>query len=164
MKIGKGAMMKCASCGGTFVPSNEPIEFEVRGEVFLIDGVEHLECSTCSEVILDASVGSILQAKANHEYRKTHGYLTGSEIRTIRKGLGLTQEAFEDLLGLGHKTIVRWEKETVVQNRTADKLMRILRDNPEILNTDAFHQASNTGAVTSVSSSNGLIMAPALSL
>lgn len=156
--------MKCASCGGTFVPSNEPIEFEVRGEVFLIDGVEHLECSTCSEVILDASVGSILQAKANHEYRKTHGYLTGSEIRTIRKGLGLTQEAFEDLLGLGHKTIVRWEKETVVQNRTADKLMRILRDNPEILNTDAFHQASNTGAVTSVSSSNGLIMAPALSL
>ncbi|MDR3307841.1 MAG: type II toxin-antitoxin system MqsA family antitoxin [Coriobacteriales bacterium] len=157
-------MMKCASCGGTFVPSNEPIEFEVRGEVFLIDGVEHLECSTCSEVILDASVGSILQAKANHEYRKTHGYLTGSEIRTIRKGLGLTQEAFEDLLGLGHKTIVRWEKETVVQNRTADKLMRILRDNPEILNTDAFHQASNTGAVTSVSSSNGLIMAPALSL
>ena len=53
------------------------------------------------------------------------------QIRGIRQGLGLTQDAFEKLLGVGPKTVVRWEKGTVFQNRSTDSLLRVVAAHPE---------------------------------
>ena len=39
---------------------------------------------------------------------------------------------FEKLIGAGPKTVVRWERGSVFQNRTADTLMRVVRDFPEV--------------------------------
>ena len=49
----------------------------------------------------------------------------------IREGLGLTQQSFEQLLGVGPKTVVRWERGTVFQNRATDSLLRVIRAFPE---------------------------------
>ncbi len=53
------------------------------------------------------------------------------EIRDVRKRLGLTQHAFEKLLGVGPKTVVRWERGTVFQNRSTDSLLRVIDVVPE---------------------------------
>jgi len=44
----------------------------------------------------------------------------------------MSQAAFEELLGVGPKTVIRWEKGTVFQGATADRLMRLLRTQPEL--------------------------------
>jgi HTH-type transcriptional regulator/antitoxin MqsA len=53
------------------------------------------------------------------------------EIRDLRKRLGLTQHAFEKLLGVGPKTVLRWEKGTVFQNRSTDSLLRVIDAVPD---------------------------------
>ncbi len=53
------------------------------------------------------------------------------EIRGIREEFELSQAAFEQLLGVGAKTVVRWEKGTVFQNKSTDSLLRIVRQFPD---------------------------------
>jgi HTH-type transcriptional regulator/antitoxin MqsA len=68
--------------------------------------------------------------RASEAIRREEGLLMPDEIRGIRHHLGLTQEAFEKLLGVGPKTVVRWEKGTVFQNRSTDSLLRVVRAEP----------------------------------
>lgn len=72
-----------------------------------------------------------LQIRANELIRKEEGLLFPQQIEGIRNQLGLTQPQFERLLGVGPKTVVRWEKGTVFQNSATDSLLRVLRDVPE---------------------------------
>lgn len=57
----------------------------------------------------------------------------GPEVtRALRAVLGgLSQTPLEHLLGVGAKTVVRWQKGTVFQSATADRLVRLLRAMPE---------------------------------
>lgn len=58
------------------------------------------------------------------------GLLSGDELREIRDGLGLTQAELAKQLGLGGNTISRWEANRVVQNKSLDLLLRLVRDVP----------------------------------
>lgn len=69
--------------------------------------------------------------RASDAIRQAEGLLSSEAIRDIRKGLGLTQQVFERLLGVGPKTVVRWEKGTVFQNRSTDSPLRIIDALPE---------------------------------
>ena len=51
-------------------------------------------------------------------------------LRAIREGYGLTQDALEQLLRVGPKTVVRWERGTVCQSAAVDTLLAVLRDEP----------------------------------
>jgi len=70
--------------------------------------------------------------RASDAIRAEEGLLLPSQIRSIREGLGLTQHAFEQLLGVGPKTVVRWEKGSVFQNKATDALLRIVGRFPEV--------------------------------
>jgi HTH-type transcriptional regulator/antitoxin MqsA len=65
--------------------------------------------------------------------RREEGLLMPDEIREIRQRYGLSQADLERLIGAGPKTVVRWERGTTFQNRTADTLLRVLRDHPEVM-------------------------------
>jgi len=54
------------------------------------------------------------------------GYLTDEDIKRIRKKLGLTQKAMADKLGVGLKTLARYENLSVRQSKAMDNLLRIL--------------------------------------
>jgi HTH-type transcriptional regulator/antitoxin MqsA len=97
-----------------------------------IDGVEHGRCRGCGEVYLTLDGATAVQLEAARRLRQARGLLTPDEIRAIRASVGLTQAGFERLLGTGPKTVVRWEKGTVFQSATADKLMRLLAAHPEL--------------------------------
>lgn len=70
----------------------------------------------------------VVQMLASDKLRDEEGLLRSSQIHAIRVRLGLTQHQFEKLLGVGPKTVVRWEKGTVFQNRATDSLLRLIAD------------------------------------
>lgn len=123
---------KCAECGSAVVVSSAPVPFDVRGETVLVSGVEHGECSSCGEVYLSIDAAEQLQAAAISKSKAAKQLMSSKEIRELRHSLALSQAAFEDLLGIGAKSVVRWEKGTVFQSATADRLMRLIRLMPEL--------------------------------
>ena len=66
------------------------------------------------------------------EYAKAHELLSPSEIRHLRSDLGLTQHDFESVLGVSKPTASRWENGASQQSITANTLMRLIRDVPEV--------------------------------
>jgi HTH-type transcriptional regulator/antitoxin MqsA len=81
------------------------------------------------------------QMLASDRIRDEEGLLRSSRIHSIRSELGLTQQQFEQLLGVGPKTVVRWEKGTVFQNRATDSLIRLVAEVPGV----AAHLAQRHG-------------------
>lgn len=123
----------CAECGGKVIPSVGPLSFEVRGETVRVEDVEHAECRECGEVYLSLDAAQQLQSKAISLSKAARNLLTPEEIRDLRHTLSLSQAAFEKLLGAGPKTVVRWERGTVFQSATADRLMRLIRRMPALV-------------------------------
>lgn len=87
-------------------------------------------CTDCGEELYAPGQMEATQRRASDLIRKEDGLLLPEEIRAIRDGLGLTQRAFERLLGVGPKTVVRWERGTVFQNQATDSLLRVIRAFP----------------------------------
>lgn len=127
-------LSKCVECGAVLEWTVGPVEWEVKGEQIVVDDVEHGICTECGEVYFADGVASCVHRRAVDAYKEAHGLLSGEEIRALRQRLGLSQARFEHLIGAGPKTVVRWENGTVFQNRTADMLMRVLRDYPQVAN------------------------------
>jgi HTH-type transcriptional regulator/antitoxin MqsA len=123
---------KCAECGGSVVVSGDDVFFEVRGESVRVPGIEHGLCEQCADEYFSLEATERLQREAIRLSKHARGLLSPEEIRAIRHALALSQVAFEDLLGVGPKTVVRWEKGTVYQSATADRLMRLTRAMPEV--------------------------------
>lgn len=123
---------KCGECGDPVEESVEAIAIDLRGELVSVNGIDHGRCTGCGEVFLDVDAGDRLQREAVAQLREARGLLTPAQIVELRNSLGLSQAAFEKLLGTGSKTVVRWEKGTVFQSATADKLMRLLIAKPEL--------------------------------
>lgn len=121
----------CGACGGTVSISCDPLPVEMRGETIAVSGIEHAVCTDCGETFLSVEAMEKLQKEAIQLMKRARGLLTADEIRALRHSLDLSQAAFEKLIGVGPKTVVRWEKGTVFQSATADRLMRLIRAMPE---------------------------------
>jgi len=122
----------CAACGGEIDVRTGAVATDLRGLTIQVDGVEHGRCRGCGEVYLTLAAANAVQLEAARRLRRARGLLAPDEIRAIRASLGLSQAAFERLLGTGPKTLVRWEKGTVFQSATADRLMRLIAARPEL--------------------------------
>lgn len=123
---------RCAECGGAIVASLDDVLFEVRGESVPVPGIEHGLCRECGEEYFSLESAERLQREAIRLSKHARGLLSPDEIRALRRSLGLSQAAFEDLLGVGPKTVIRWEKGTVYQSATTDRLMRLIRAMPDV--------------------------------
>ena len=62
-------------------------------------------------------------------YRKKTGLLTSKEIISIREKFGCSQKSLAIILGLGEKTVTRYENHQV-QDKAYDNLLKSLADNP----------------------------------
>ena len=122
----------CVECGGRVEKLRGPVEWDVRGRCVTVPDVPHGICQQCGEAYFADGISSEVHRKAVDLVKEEEGLLTGAEIRAIRLSLGLSQARFEKVLGAGPKTVVRWENGTVFQNRTADTLMRVIRDYPQV--------------------------------
>ncbi len=123
----------CGACGSAVSVSHAPVPFELRGETIMVPDMEHGLCEGCGEVFLNLQGVEQLQKEAVRCSRRAKGLLTPDDIRALRRSLGRSQAEFEQLLGTGPKTVVRWEKGTVFQSAVADRLMRLIRAMPETI-------------------------------
>jgi len=133
----------CGECGGRVTRSSAGITIEVRGIAVTVEGVEHGRCRRCGETYLDLAATEVVQRQAVAGARAARGLLTPGDIRRLRAALDLSQAELERVLGVGPKTVVRWEKGTVFQSATADRLMRLLAVKPELrvlLEGDALYE------------------------
>lgn len=102
-------------------------EFEygrVPEQVMLMANVPVWTCSECGYQFGDWEADDI-----RHEAVCRHlGVLPPSEIIALRTKLGLTQKQLADLTKVGEASIKRWEAGNVIQNSSADMLLRIAAD------------------------------------
>lgn len=120
----------CPVCDGPLDVVSEEQEVRIGTRTALVPD-EFSYCEACEEAYYSPGQMDATMRRASAEIRRREGLLTPDQIRGIRKALGLTQDAFEKLLGVGPKTAVRWEKGTVFQNRSTDSLLRVVAALPE---------------------------------
>ncbi len=98
------------------------------------------EAHVCVNCGLEAgtvqSAGEV-QREIADAYRKRAGLLTSQEIKSLRKGKGLTQQHLAEAMNVGVASIKRWET-GIIQSRSMDEYMRMILQ-------DAHHQDSYTG-------------------
>ncbi|MBN1775165.1 MAG: type II toxin-antitoxin system MqsA family antitoxin [Clostridiales bacterium] len=100
---------------------NEPIE--IKAEVFI--------CDACGEELWDQKADDRNLEKAYRIYRKNHQLLQPEEIKNIRDRYGLTQIEYARLLGLGDKTVTRYEAGSIQDN--APNNLMVLSRSPEVM-------------------------------
>jgi HTH-type transcriptional regulator / antitoxin MqsA len=91
-------------------------------------------CTSCGEYFVDIDEFDAMQRELSERIRAEEGLLAPTRIRAIRESMGLTQQEFEKVLGVGPKTVVRWERGTVFQSAAIDKLLRAVEAVPELRN------------------------------
>lgn len=121
-------MNTCNRCGGLYEKRIAPrtVRFDSRRSA-LVDA-EFYQCSQCGDSYFTLEQADAARRLASEAIRRQEGLLLAGEITALRKGLGMSQDAFQHLLGKGKKTVVRWEAGAVFQSKTADRLMRLIRD------------------------------------
>lgn len=115
----------CVACGGPVEFRRAVTEVSIAGRKASVE-VEGDWCTSCGEVLLTPQQADDAQRRAAAVLRKEEGLLSPDEVRAIRARLGLTQVELEKLLGVGPKTVVRWERGTVFQSPPVDRLLRVL--------------------------------------
>src|SRR5207244_945484 len=73
------------------------------------------------------------ERRAGEIYRQQNGFLHPDEIVSMRRRWGVTQSQLELALGLGRKTVARWEAGRVLQTRALDNLLRAIDRFPAVL-------------------------------
>lgn len=121
---------KCEICGNPLRLIREREEMAIGHRRAVVE-VESLRCDSCDESFYTPEQALVAQRAAAAELRRQEGLLTPEEIRATRERFALTQSEMERLLGVGSKTVVRWERGTVFQNRSTDQLLRVLGAVPE---------------------------------
>lgn len=124
--------MTCFVCGAEAVLVREPREIPMGARNVTIDD-EFYRCTRCGESWYEGEMADATSRRAAAALRELDGLLGPDDIVAIRQKYGLSQAALERLIGAGPKTVVRWEGGKVTQNQTADTLLRVLRDHPEIV-------------------------------
>jgi putative zinc finger/helix-turn-helix YgiT family protein len=120
----------CAICGAEARLIREEREVPVGHlRTRVLD--EYYRCESCAEEYHTAEQAEAVERRAIERLHEENRLLLPEEIRAIRKGLGLTQSAFEELLGMGSTTASRWEHGHVIPNASADALLRLIRTNRE---------------------------------
>jgi putative zinc finger/helix-turn-helix YgiT family protein len=124
--------MQCYLCESEVRLVTEPREFREGRQTVVIDDTFY-RCDKCGETFYDGNMADESFRRAAAAARLQEGFLSPQEIRELRAMYGLTQAGLERLINAGEKTVVRWERGMVTQNATADTLLRVLRDHPEVV-------------------------------
>lgn len=120
----------CPICSGTQMAAIEPRTIKVGRWSATVDD-EFLRCSSCGEETYLAGQMRATQQRAARAIQERRGILSPERVRAFRESYGLTQNQLERLLNVGPKTVVRWERGTVMPNAVVSTLVKILEDQPE---------------------------------
>lgn len=98
-------------------------EINIRGEMISIH-LKYYQCEVCGEDYELPRADYDPLDEAYREFRIRKGYIQPEEIKKFRKGLGLTQKEFSELLGIGIATLNRYEN-GALQSEAHDQVIRL---------------------------------------
>lgn len=120
------------SCGGQFILTTGPREVPIRGTTVTVQG-QFYRCSGCAEERVDLDQLDATRRAAAEALTESKGLLKPGEITALRNSLGLSLAAFENALGLGPKTMVRWESGKVMPSQAMALLLLLIRRDPSAM-------------------------------
>lgn len=100
---------------------------------------EYYRCGSCGEEFHTYEQSMATSRAHTAAVRHSLGLLSPEDIKRIRHSFGLSQEQFELALGVGKKTVIRWEKGTVPPSSSANGLLWFAQNRP-----DAFRDYART--------------------
>lgn len=124
--------MKCPNCGAEATAVREPIAIAVGPREVTVEA-DFNKCATCGEIFYLAGQMDAAQRSAVNAIRVEDGLLSPDDIVALRKRLNFTQAQLEQRLGVGAKTVVRWERGTVCQTAVADHTLRVFAAYPYLV-------------------------------
>ena len=124
----KTVMHDCPDCGAESTMQQrwlrQQCTYGVADEVRYTAVVPVWQCSVCKAGYIDGRGMDI-----EHEALcKRLGVLAPREIRELRKRHGLSRKELGQLTGFGEASIKRWERGALIQNKSADKFLRLIDD------------------------------------
>jgi putative zinc finger/helix-turn-helix YgiT family protein len=124
----------CAVCSSEKVKQvNRDFEAKYNQTPVVIENAAMYECESCGERFFTSEQSRTISREVKNRVRQQFGLLSPEQIINIRHKLGLSQDALEQLFGLGAKVVTRWETGRVVQAKTADIALRLLSLEPSCL-------------------------------
>lgn len=119
--------MNCPNCNSEVESVVRTVleTYPVKGEEITINAQVRF-CLCCNQEIWDDELDAQNLLDAFAEYRKRHDLLQPAEIRMIREKYGLSQVAFARVLGLGDKTIARYENGSIADS-AQNNLIELMR-------------------------------------
>ena len=100
--------------------------YPVKGEAISVAATV-CACAVCGEELLSIEYDDENLRKAYEKYRALHGLLTPPEIKAIRESYGVSQVTFARVLGVGDKTIARYENGSL-QDCAINNLILLAKD------------------------------------
>lgn len=120
------------SCGDHLELVERTREFPIHGTTVPVRE-ELYRCAVCGEEEYSYEQALAAERRAGEIYRDQNGFLQPDEIAALRRRWGVTQAQLEAALGLGRKTVARWEAGRVLQTRALDNLLRAIDRFPAVL-------------------------------
>jgi HTH-type transcriptional regulator / antitoxin MqsA len=124
-------MEHCPFCKGAVDLRSEDRDVDMLGRRVLVPH-DFYFCGRCKEDFFTPEQMDAVQRTASTVIRDAEGLLHSEEIKRIRKKFRLSQPQMEKVIGTGPKTYGRWERGTVFQSKTVDRLLRILDKYPDV--------------------------------
>ena len=93
---------------------------------------ELTRCTACGEEFYTYEQSMASSRAYATAIREAEQFPSPEAIRQTRLDLGMTQEQFERALGVGKKTVVRWERGTVPPSRAAGGMLWLAARHPEV--------------------------------
>jgi HTH-type transcriptional regulator/antitoxin MqsA len=124
----------CADCGapGAVPFKGETIRISHKGVSVDVEGLSGRRCSSCGEIELDPRSAKRYAATGDKLVWQARG-AQRSEIRRIRRKLGLSQAKAAELTGGGHNAFSRYERGESTPLPAVVNLFRLLDRHPDLL-------------------------------
>jgi len=126
--------MKCPLCGtGNLVRESRDLSYSYGGRSAIIRQSGDF-CTACGEGVFSSDESEqYLAAVSDFRAKVNSEPLVPTEVRRIRKKLGLTQKAAGDIFGGGIRAFSQYERGETRQGKALDQLLRLLDRHPELL-------------------------------
>jgi HTH-type transcriptional regulator/antitoxin MqsA len=123
----------CPFCGSGPIREVRRTVTKRAGTDSPIEMTEELSrCAACGEHFFTPAQ-SMAQSRAYADaVRDADRLISPDRIRAARVALDMSQAAFENALGVGRKTVVRWEKGTVPPSPTANGMLWLAERYPSV--------------------------------
>ena len=143
----KQSKVACPDCeDGALTAETYSSEFRYNGRAIRVDGLERYRCEACgSDPVLNDQIKRNQNRIADAK-RGVDRLLTGDQIRRVRELLGISQADAAQVFGGGGNAFSKYERGEVVQSVPMDRLLRIVADNPALLNQLAAYAGMNLAA------------------